>query len=406
MFDKSPNIWIPRAKFVDGGIDINLSPSAEWFVEIKDTDGTIRPAKCCEGGKWIKNTFTNGFKDQFCGGAFATDNGTVNTNMIGIFYGQGTVFPPYFQMGTSNTAAAATQTCLQAYSKTATAFYSTGNNITFNSNGNIVVAVKQSFATEVGTTTYYEAGQPIYIGPGTPGNFLGNSPSASANTPANYVLMNRVVFGAGIPVTAGQTVIMTMAVTIPSLYNNPATVSIGASNGINISGQLALVGTQATIAGGTVTGAGAYTPGTYQWTLWPTCAGHNALNALNGNHVFALTGHNSIITAGTNGANMSSGTTNSIVALPASSSITSTYTPGSFTAPPYTTGVGGSYAGSGNFSRNMMATWIPGNPASPTGYNSLMFALAGVSGYQLLFTSQQTFGSGATFIFTLNFAIA
>ena len=315
--------------------------------------------------------------------------------------------PSYFQIGTSNTAASATQTCLQAYSKTATAFYSTGNSISWNSNGNCVATVKQSFASESGSASYNEAGQLVLVG-GAGGALQQNSPSASGGTTSTYVLMNRVVFPSSINVTVGQTIIMTMAVTIPTLYNNPATVTLTAQNGINLSGQMNLVGTTAYLQGGSVTTGGTYTANN-QWPVFPNIGTGTA--SLNGNHVFALTGHNSLIAAGTNGTNMASGTTNSVVAAAASVTAVVPYTNGgSFAGTPYTTGVGGSYpvGGSvtGSAKRSLAGVWNPGNPASNTTYYSVMFADGGVSGYQLLLSSGQTFSNNATFIYQLDFGLS
>ena len=390
---------------------VTLRPQGAWFAEILDTDGTIRPAKCCEGGSWIKNTFTNGFKDQVLAamGINTSGAGTLSPSLVSILYVNpcnynGSATPSLMQVGTSTTAAAATQTCLQSYVKTATGFYPIGNSVTANSNGNIVAVSKQIFTAEAGTQTYNEACVTICnYSQGQTG--LYSAPSASGTTPANYFMANRVVFTSGVVLTAGQQLILTFAATIPTIYNNPQTITLTTQNGYNLSGQLALVGTLQNIIGGTVSTAGVWTDVDYMpGCLLPLASG--ITNATSGK--FVLTGHNSIITAGTNGTNMWSGVTNSITAQAATSTSASDYSPGSFTTAPYTTGVGGVYNGSGNFNRSVLGYWAVGNPASTTTYNSLMIGNnSGVqAGWQLLFTTPQSFNNTTAVTFGLNFAIA
>ena len=361
----TPNIWVPSRKYVDGGIDIDLRPKCEWRIDIQDTDGTVRPARGFECG-FRKNVILNQYRDLLSSwndsGYFgACIQSPIGTNNPGFRASR-------LRIGTDGTAAVATQTTLLAYSKESTAFYPSGNSISANpSTGAIVVTSKQTFAAEAGSATYREAGLYFF---------------READAAATYA--NRFVFPSPISMTVGQVIIMTMAFTFPSVYNNPQTVTLSADNGVNISGRLGLIGALASICSGSVTAAGVWT-GTSKWGYRPrvtTVAAH----AMPSNS-FALTGHNTFATAGTDGTNLISGVTNSITALPATTSSIAAYA-------------------SGSYVRNHTGNWAPGNPVTATTFNSLMMAgTDGTTGYQLLFDAPQSFASTSALSFSVSISV-
>ena len=196
------------------------------------------------------------------------------------------------------------------------------------------------------------------------------------------LLLNRVVFPSSVSVTTGQQIIITASLSIPTLAVTPQTVTLGAQNGINVSGQLKLIGTSTGIIGGTVTTAGAETADTSVPLL--------------GN----WTGNTSYYTTqwGLN-ANSSFPAWNT-----ASSWGTSTWA---------TTSAAGSYT-SGSYNNTYMGYWAVGNPATNTSFQSLVLTNStsstpsgsGLGGYQLLLTSPATTSASGLMYFGLNFAVA
>jgi hypothetical protein len=70
---------------------------------------------------------------------------------------------------------------------------------------------------------------------------------------------NRIVLSSPIVLSANDVLTMSYTLVIPTLAVTAQTVTLAAQNGMNISGQLKLIGTKRTILGGEVTGAGVAT---------------------------------------------------------------------------------------------------------------------------------------------------
>ena len=72
-----------------------------------------------------------------------------------------------------------------------------------------------------------------------------------------YIRLSRTVLASPIVLNAGDQLFMTYTLVIPTLAITPQVVTIAAQNGLNLSGQLKLVGTIDNMLGGTVTPEGA-----------------------------------------------------------------------------------------------------------------------------------------------------
>lgn len=354
----------------EGGTTINLRPRGEWFVQVRRTDGTFRYPF---GDKWIKNVFTNRWANGQLGTPdsigssgrswSAASSWRGNTfSWLSLFYGG----YPSIEVGSGTTTPSATDTALATSIRFDSTPYITGNTISWNqTSGDIVYTIKEQFPTETGSVTYNEAGIRILNSSVAAGSINGLSLSQAG-------LLNRVVFPSSIILSAGEQLILTVAITKPSLASSAGkTITIAAQNGVNISGVLKAVGTQASLAGGTVTASGTATIDTLYADLF------NTFNT----PVALLSTKTAFDTAGTN---PTWGTTNQV------------------------NGVWDAYTTNNRY-RDIGFQWGSGTPAANTNFQSILFrdrtTATAQGGYQLLLDNQQTKVAADTLALSLRFSV-
>jgi hypothetical protein len=351
----------------EGGASIDLTPKGKWFIQVRKTDGTIRLPF---GDKWIDNLFLNGYADgQLSGGignsgfSWSTDNQFgITRSFLNLFYGT----QSSIAVGSGTTPVQITDTGLANQIRFDSTPSLTGNTISWSSTtGNIVYTIKEQFPTETGSVTYNEAG--IRITGGNNGLGLNGLITVGSNR-----LINRVVFPASVNLIAGEQLILTVAVTIPTLASSAGkTITIAAQNGVNISGVLKVIGTQASMAGGTVTSDGITSLDTSVPILFST----------NDTPVALLSTKTAFDTLG---VNPTWGTTNQV------------------------NGLWGTYTNGTRF-RDVGYQWGSGTPATDTNFRSILFrsltSVGARGGYQLLLDNQMTKASTATLALSLRFSV-
>jgi hypothetical protein len=357
--------------YYEGGLTIDCRPRGKFLVEVRRTDGTIRRPF---GDHLIENTFLNQWRDGQLGGT--GNSGTSNTNSnVGWGFGSATDSNTWLDLfytrasiavGSGSTAASAADTALgNAIRHDSTAF-TAGNAVTWSqSTGDVVYTIKEQFPVETATVTYREAGIRIATG-GTNSERI-NSLDINSNR-----LINRVVFPANVTLVSGEVLILTLAVTVPTLAKTGGkTITISAQNGMNISGALRITGTEAAIVGGTVTGGGVVNRNTNLIMLWSP---HQTLRGLLGTQTAFDTVN----------ANPSWGSTNQVI------------------------GAWGSYT-NGQYFRDATFTWSSGTPATNTDFRSILFRPSGTTssygGYHLLLDNQQTKASAGALALSLRFSL-
>lgn len=355
----------------EGGATIDLRPKGKWLIEVRRTDGTIRRPF---GDLWIDNLFINRYANGQLGGATTVNpfswgtqgsGGSQDTwTFLNLFYGA----KSSIAVGSGTTPVQNSDTALANLIRFDSTAYASGNSITWNStSGNIVWTIKEEFPLETSPVTYNEAG--IRITGGTSTDGMNGLSTAGSNG-----LLNRVVFPGSINLVSGEQLIITVAVTVPSLASSAGkTITIAAQNGVNISGVLKCIATQASMAGGTVTAAGVATlesTKTYP-LLFNICRAPVAL-------LSTKTAFDTL------GVNPTWGTTNEVAGTWAT----------------YTTD---------NRFRDASFQWGSGVPAANTNFRSILFrylTTAGANGgYQLLLDNQMTKASTATLALSLRFTI-
>lgn len=275
----------------EGGLTLDSRPQGRFLVEVRRTDGTIRRPF---GDHLIDNTFLDVWRDYHIGYTTINDgwgNGaSANANTwLDFFYGA----KSSIAVGSGSAPASAADTVLGNPIRHDSTPYASGNAATWNqSTGDVVYTIKEEFPAETGTVTYREAGIRLTAISGTTGSINGLARNTSENA-----LMNRVVFPSNVTLDSGEVLILTIAVTIPTLASTSGkTVTIGSQNGVNISGVMKMCMPQNDLIGGTVTGGGVMTR-----VASPT---NNAQPAT----LSVFCKLNNSTTAGTLGSNLSGGT--------------------------------------------------------------------------------------------------
>lgn len=349
-------------------ISIDCRPRAKWLVEVKRPDGTIRKPF---GDQWIKNLFTNAFANGILGGPGNTQGWGFSaafipalTSMARLLYTYNATSPTTrIVAGSGSTAPSNSDTALQTFVKSTQTNYVVGNSISQSSTtGNIVYSVKVEFSAETGSATYREAGVEHET---TANGCLGQTSGSNVK-----ILMNRVVFPSNVNLVSGEQLILTLAVTIPTLAVTGQTITIAAQNGMNISGTLRCIGTSAAIVGGTVTANGVVTVN----TDYPLLFNVGELPAA------GLTTATTFPSFNTNSSGLGSNGVNGIW---------SSYTTNSR-------------------NRSVLFQWGSGVPVSNTDFRSITFRSRSgntINGYQLLLNNQMTKATTATFVAGINFAI-
>jgi hypothetical protein len=353
----------------EGGATIDLRPRGKWFVEVRRTDGTIRYPF---GDKWIDNLFINRYANgQMNGSSVGNGNGSGWSyigaqqawSCVDLFYGA----KSSIAVGSGTTAAQVTDTALATPVRFDSTPYPTMNIISWNqTSGNIVYTIKEEFPAETGSVSYNEAG--IRITGGVLGEAMNGLTTAGSNG-----LLNRVVFPGSISLSAGESLIITVAVTLKTLASSAGkTITIASQNGVNISGVLKLIGTQAAMAGGTVTAAGVQSRNVDSIAIFDTSLA---------TPVALLSDKTAFDTAG---VNPTWGTTNQV------------------------NGTWANYTTDSRF-RDAGFQWGNGTPVANTDFRSILFrtktSSGAYGGYQLLLDNQMTKTSTATLALGLRFAV-
>jgi hypothetical protein len=369
----SLNIFLPRS--TELGLEIRPKIEGVFEAEIRRADGRIE--KPWDG--LAKNAILNDWRDQALNRTFS--GSSANSAMIKMLF-TGSGIGVTCAVGTSDADAAAsarfamqsavtgltgTYRALAAPARTSTGTPASGNAaIVDASTGNAVLTRRFSFDAEAGPVTYREA---TVIQNGT-NNFLW--PDSFVATSVNGCL-NRLVFPAPISLGAGDALTLTFSLVIPTLAVTGQTVSLAAQNGMDLSGTLRLIGSEANILGGTVTAAGVPTPSNSGTTAGAGQGG----SIFPGNPRCGLTTASTFPTALTNTTGMN--------ANPSDSQGWSAYAMGSFF-------------------RDFTATW---NSASgPFTFRSVTLYLGGgTNGYQLLLNADQTKATGRTLVVNWRFAL-
>jgi hypothetical protein len=350
----------------EGGVSLDCRPRGRFLVEVRRRDGTIRRPF---GDHLIENTFLNQWRNDHIGPSSTTDynkgwysgGSTGYNSWLDFFYGA----KSSIAIGSGSTAASATDTGLATAIRHDSTAYASGNGVTWSqSTGDVVYTIKEEFPEETGSVTYREAGIRLTAIAGSTGSINGLVKDTSDNR-----LMNRVVFPANVDLVSGETLILTLAITIPTVAStNGKTITISAQNSMNISGVLRLYSPQSELVGGTVTGAGVLTRNNHQ-TMMPLTRAF-------------LCGMNTSTTAGTLGSLLSGGTT----------STEATGVLGSFTA-------GQSY-------RDIGFTFGSGTPATNFEFRQLRFRPSGqTAAYQLLLDNTMTKASSGVLAFSMRFSV-
>jgi hypothetical protein len=348
----------------EGGIEIDCRPKAKWLVEVKRPDGTIRRPF---GDKWIDNLFVNGYVNSQLGGTSFGPGATYagdQWSFLSFFYGANSSIA----VGSGSTAVSVTDTALATPIRFNSTPYPIGNNISWDSTtGDIVYVIKEQFPAETGSVTYREAAIRVTGGGGSIATVMLDLYSSGDNR-----ILNRVVLPADVNLTAGESLVFTIAITTPTLASSAGkTITIAAQNGVNISGVLKVIASASSMAGGTVTAAGAI-------TLDKT---YPILFARGQTPVALLSDKTAFDTLGTN---PTWGTTNEV------NGTWTSYTAGTRVA-------------------DAVFSWGNGTPASNTDFRSILFrtkTTAGANGgYQLLLDNQMTKDTAATLSIGIRFSL-
>jgi hypothetical protein len=350
----------------EGGVEIDLRPKGKWFVEVRRTDGTIRYPF---GERWIDNVFINRWAEgqlaTTSGGfGWSIGNNATNYSWLSYFYGG----KSSIAVGSGTTPAQQTDTALANQIRFDSTPFITGNSVSWNqTNGNVVYTIKEQFPVETGSVSYNEAGFRI-----TGGTVGSNQEFNGIVTTGGSGLVNRVVFPGAVTLSTGEQLILTVGITVNTLANSPGkTITIAAQNGVNISGVLKAIGTQASIVGGTVTTDGTPTQDVSYVTLF------NSLQP----PVALLSTKTAFDTAG---VNPTWGTTNQV------------------------TGIWNTYRTNSRYN-DLGFQWNQGTPVSDTNFRSILFRNAtsggAYGGYQLLLDNQMTKATNAVLAINLRFSV-
>jgi hypothetical protein len=344
----------------EGGASIDLKPKGKWFIQVRRTDGTFRYPF---GDKWIDNLFINRWANGHFNANWASGTNLNVYSWCNYFYASKSTIA----VGSGTTPVQITDTALAIPVRVDSTPYLTGNNISWSStSGDIVYVIKEEFPAETGSVSYNEAGIRVIGGQGGSFNTAFNDASASGD------LANRVVFPGSVNLIAGEQLIITVAVTKKTLASSAGkTITIAAQNGVNISGVLKCIGSQADMAGGTVTAPGVLSVNTNYTTFF----------SVNSTPVALLSTKTAFDTLGTT---PTWGTTNQV------------------------NGTWGAYTSNNRF-RDIGFTWGNGTPATNTNFRSILFRYVtsggALGGYQLLLDNEMTKASTATLALSLRFTV-
>lgn len=350
-------------------VELAIKPKLEGYfdAEILHPNGSIeRPFD-----KPAQNTILSAYLDEVL-----SRGSSLNGTMHNIVFGPGNGLV----VGTSNGANSRKLPAFSSFANLAnvspldapvmstTTRAATGNSSDINTtNGNALLTLNCVFAAAPTAMTLREACLTQLAGSTFAAWWQGNIGN-------QYWTLNRVVLPTPIVLNAGDVLTMSFTLVIPTLAITPQTISLPAQNGMNLSGQLKLIGTAANILGGTVTADGTRTP--LQGSDSPgTSAGGAIVPFIPAG---GLTTATAFPTQLTNTTGMNTNV--------ASSSAYATYARGSLF-------------------RDFATTW--NSAFATTNFRSVTLYLGnGTYGYQLLLDAQQTKESGKTLSINWRFALS
>ena len=348
-------------------VELAIRPKLEGYfnAEILHPNGTIeRPFD-----RPVKNTILTQYLNTFFSTSLSQNN---NCSMIGAVHA-GT---PTIIVGSSNVATNPLMLANRLVSEggsliaplmSTSTRASSGNSADVDATtGNAIMTINVVFAAALTNMTIREACL-------THGATL-SGPTWLNLSPPNGWSLNRVVLPNPIVLSAGDVLTMSFTLVVPTLAITPQTVSLPAQNGMNISGQLKLIGNAASILGGTVTVAGVLTA--------DTSSGSAGVNG--GGAVFPLNPRGGLTTATAFPTQLTNTTG-------MNANISSTHVFG-----PYT---------QWTLFRDFTTTW--NSAFATTNFRSITLYLGnGTYGYQLLLDNQQTKELNRTLSINWRFALS
>ncbi len=347
-------------KFQELGLEVNLKPEGYYDCEILRANGQMekpwaQPQKNAINPKW-KDNFLNTGTVQSSNGrfldllfqssighwmTFGSDAGAINS------YDQAASWT-HFGDRTVNAVVGATNS-----------YDTIGNSATIDPiTGNIVMTARMVYVATSAQTIREVA--------------FGGAQAWAGSSYGTASRLSRAVLASPIVLNQNDTLFMSYTLVIPSLAVTPQAVTLAAQNGMNLSGQLKLVGTVAEIIGGVVSVSGQLSgPTTYTvqssssggmiYPTWPRWG-------MSTDATFPVFNN-----AATNLAAVAAANTTS--------------------QPAYT---------SGTYNRNWNGQFSPGART----FRSLSLSqFSGSVGYQLLLDAAQTQAADKTLVVSLNFAI-
>lgn len=244
------NIHIPTHP-LELGLEINLKPRGFFDCEILRANGaTERPWKTPQ-----ENTILKYFRNQIGNTGFGGYNNLSMLAMIaggykGIILGLSDIAATGAEGGGSGVTAALGGPLYSPWANSTNAAGSGNSAIVDPTTGNCILTRRVVFYPAPSEVTLREAAY----------HTSGTSPGAWINAQVNSdISFSRAVLSNPIVLGAGDVVTMSYSIVIPTLAITPQTISLPPQNGMDLSGQLKLIGTESHICGGTITGAGVVT---------------------------------------------------------------------------------------------------------------------------------------------------
>lgn len=347
-------------KFQELGLEVNLAPQGYYDCEILRANGQMekpwdKPQKNAINPKWKDNFLNTGTVQSssgrflellFQGGighwmTFGSDAGAINS------YDQVTNWT-HFGDRTVNAVLGATNT-----------YDTIGNSATVDPiTGNIVMTARMVYVATSAQTIREVA--------------FGGAQAWASSSYGTASRLSRAVLASPIVLNQNDTLFMSYTIVIPTLAVTPQAVTLAAQNGMNLSGQLKLVGAVAEIIGGVVSVSGTLS-GNATSTSQPSSSGGMIYPTwprwgMSANATFPV-----FNAAATNLAAVAVANTT--------------------TQPAYV---------AGTYNRNWNGQFSPG---ARTFRSISLSQFSGVVGYQLLLDAEQTQAADKTLVVGLNFAL-
>ena len=359
----APNILI--RKFQDYGLQVDLKPRGFYQAEVMRANGRVDKYPVEE------NAINPKFRDYLLQRiSEVTDNATGSNRFQSLLFGT--------SAGQTTMVIGSNGDAINAYDQTAlwthpadravneylahtTTMETTGNQAEIDATtGNLVMTVRMRFAAATSTQTVRE----VAIG--------GTNCYMAVGAWFQTARISRSALSSPIVLNIGDVLTMSYTMVIPTLTITPQTVTLAAQNGMNLSGQLKLVGTYDNIRGGTVSASGSVSG-----------------SAVSSN---TTTSHGGALFAARQWS------MSDLTAFPALNTNTAAT---AYNIAEATSSAWGTYTAN-SFNRTISGQWSPGART----FRSLFLRRANSgAAYQLLLDSSQTQAADKTLVVGLNFAI-